>query len=309
MDSSMEGVEEILRKMTRHLRELKEMGSDEADDMDAKTKLKVMRRTVQVAAGVEDIRDSLQHAVINRLSPRQIEMMEFDQGEKGTRQQSQQMKWPDIFSKCFKMSLNVKIFKQKLMDFTEDVDLILLSTILADLSHLDIQVEQLRDPATLKNISRLDQSQEDSNDVTNQNIPDEELSNFHRPSLNRQISKSADCLSNVQSTTDNKVGRRVKYKKNKTDSLAYALSNPIPMRAVRKTSGLMGHRPSEESLMGYHRDNQGTGSNYSLNSDKTGAGSRKQSQSNLSNVESKHSEKKRKKSIIDSVSTMFKNKL
>lgn len=301
----MEDVEEILRKMTRHLRELKEMGNDQGDDMDSKTKLKVMRRSVQVAAGVEDIRDSLQQAVVKRLSERQMEMMEFD-GEKGRKEQFLQMEWPDIFSKCFKMSLNVRIFKQKFMDFTEDVDLILLSTILADLWSLEIQVVQLRDPITLKSISRPEHCTEDSKDVTNQNVQDVDFPSFHRPSLNRQISKSADCLSNVQCAVENKVVRRgVKYKKNKTDSLAYALSNPIPIRTARKVSGLMGHRPSEESLMGY----QGTGSNYSSNSDIKAMGSRKQSQSNLNNVDSKNSEKQRKKSIIDSVSTLFKNKL
>ena len=110
------------------------------EKMDDKTKARVKRRSVQVAAEVEDLRDSLQTAVATRLSGRQMEMLDFDQREHSEKQHTGQMQWADIFAKSFKMSINVRIFKQKLTDFKEDVDVILLSTILADLASLEFEV-------------------------------------------------------------------------------------------------------------------------------------------------------------------------
>ena len=99
----------------------------------------------QVTSEIADLRDSLESAVKERLSPRQMELLGMD-GEERVVDPSVQffgMEWNKVFQMCFKIGINVRIFKQKLGHNPEEVDVIFLSTLLADLELIETEVGPL----------------------------------------------------------------------------------------------------------------------------------------------------------------------
>jgi len=219
----MEGVEEMLKRLTKYLREMKELGTDE------KVMSVVRRRCVQVTSEIADLRDSLESAVKERLSPRQMELLGMD-GEERVVDPSVQffgMEWNKVFQMCFKIGINVRIFKQKLGHNPEEVDVIFLSTLLADLELIETEVS-LHARAVLSG-----------------RLSTEQLSaQLEQQRRHRAIGQKQGAAARTGSFREvaQEGARRGRYRRNKTDNLVAALAVPIEMRAKTTELSLGGKR-------------------------------------------------------------------
>lgn len=219
----MEGVEEMLKRLTKYLREMKELGTDE------KVMSVVRRRCVQVTSEIADLRDSLESAVKERLSPRQMELLGMD-GEERVVDPSVQffgMEWNKVFQMCFKIGINVRIFKQKLGHNPEEVDVIFLSTLLADLELIETEVSH------------------HARAVLSGRLSSEQLSaQLEQQRRHRAIGQKQGAAARTGSFREvaQEGARRGRYRRNKTDNLVAALAVPIEMRAKTTELSLGGKR-------------------------------------------------------------------
>ena len=201
-----QGVEEKLGRTTRYMREVKKIGAS----MKNEDILLVKRRVMQIIAELEDIRDILMDSVRDKLSPRQLSVLDIDQEEVDTDPSVQffGVEWDSVFAKCFSLGLNIRIFKQRLEGGM--VDSIGLASILTELKMVERQVEQHSLALLSGRLSSEQLSQQ--------------LQQQLRVSQVGQLARSNNIL---EREDKNKEGRKtlVKYRKNKTENLAAKISS------------------------------------------------------------------------------------
>merc|ERR1711970_220089 len=131
-------VEEKLGLATRYLHQVKELGVSTREE----TLRLVKRRVVQIIAVLQDMRDILVESVRDKLSPRQVSVIDTEQEEVETDPSIQffGVEWDSVFAKCFSIRLNIRIFKQRLEGGM--VDTISLASILVEVRKVEREMEQ-----------------------------------------------------------------------------------------------------------------------------------------------------------------------
>jgi hypothetical protein len=71
---------------------------------------------MQILAELQDIKDILLDSVKDKLSPRQLSVLDINQEELETDPSLEYFGavWDSVFAKCFSLGLNIRIFKQML---------------------------------------------------------------------------------------------------------------------------------------------------------------------------------------------------
>ncbi|XP_040575389.1 uncharacterized protein [Lepeophtheirus salmonis] len=129
------------------LQELKLL-SKACEDLDEGNKEEQVffRRIVQLQAELQDIKDNLYSLVESRLTPRQLNLLSFNEPfQDPTYDPSIRffgIDWDQIFGKCFNISTSIKIFSQGYLHLREnaELDIFLLNSILLDLSRLEMDI-------------------------------------------------------------------------------------------------------------------------------------------------------------------------
>ena len=212
-----QSVEEKLGRTTRYMHEVKELGvSVREEDLRL-----VKRRVVQIVAELQDIRDTLVDSVKDKLSPRQMSVLDIDQEEVETDPSVQffGIEWDSVFAKCFSLGLNIRIFKQRLEGGM--VDSIGLASILSELSKVEKQVEQ-------HSIAML------SGRLSSEQLS-QQLQQQLRVSQVGQLAKSNNML---EREGEEVRSRMVKYRKNKTENLTAKIS--VTRNEQRRKSSVAG---------------------------------------------------------------------
>lgn len=215
----LQHVEQVLTRLNKCLTELKEIGNDTNE----KTLALVKRRSLQVTTDIGDLRDSLEDAVAERMSERQIEVVDmrnttniFDPSI-----QFFGMDWNSVFQHCFKMGIHVRIFKQKLMHNPHQVDVILLATIKEDLNRLETEVEQHAHAILSGYLSEEQLAKQLARQMHSRLVGE-----VVRTSSSKQLGEVAKTSSFREKSAG---ARRVKCRKTKTENLVAALTTPIRM--------------------------------------------------------------------------------
>ena len=131
-------LEERLGRTTRFMQEVKKIGVTlKKEDIEL-----VKRRMMQILAELQDIKDILLDSVKDKLSPRQLSVLDINQEELETDPSLEYFGavWDSVFAKCFSLGLNIRIFKQRLEGGM--VDTISLSSILTELKMVEKQMQQ-----------------------------------------------------------------------------------------------------------------------------------------------------------------------
>ena len=208
-------VGEKLGRTTRYMQEVKKISAS----MKKEDLLLVKRRVIQIIAELEDIRDILMDSVKDKLSPRQLSVLDIDQDQldKDPSVQFFGVEWDSVFAKCFSLGLNIRIFKQRLEGGL--VDSISLASILSELKMVENQMEQHSIALLSGRLSSEQLSQQ--------------LQQQLRVSQVGQLARSNNILER-----EDKEGRKrvVKYRKNKTENLAAKLSATTKNDERRKSS-------------------------------------------------------------------------
>ena len=196
-------VEEKLGRTTRYMQEVKKISAS----MKKEDLLLVKRRVMQIIAELEDIRDILMDSVKDKLSPRQLSVLDINQDELETDPSVQffGVEWDSVFAKCFSLGLNIRIFKQRLEGGM--VDSISLASILRELRMVENQMEK-------HSIALL------SGRLSSEQLS-EQLQQQLRVSQVGQLAKSNNILEREDMEGRKRV---VKYRKNKTENLAAKIS-------------------------------------------------------------------------------------
>ena len=195
-------VEEKLGWTTRYMQEVKKIGSS----MNTEELSLVKRRVMQIIAELEDIRDILMASVKDKLSPRQLSVLDQEELDTDPSVQFFGVEWDSVFAKCFSLGLNIRIFKQRLEGGM--VDSISLASILRELKMVENQMEQHSIALLSGRLSSEQLSQQ--------------LQQQLRVSQVGQLARSNNTLER-----EDKEGRKrvVKYRKNKTENLAAKISS------------------------------------------------------------------------------------
>ena len=183
---SMESLEEMLGRLTDYLHDIKALGTM----ITVEQRGNLRRLVSQAAAELEEVKEILIESVSDQLSPRQVAVIEGEEEE--IREDEGGIQWDSVFARCFNVSINLRIFRQK---FELDmVDHITLAIILSDLrkvqAELDNHTEALLSGKLTSSLS-----------------------------YGGQISGSTTGIHNET--------RSVKYKKNKTENLATQISHTV----------------------------------------------------------------------------------
>jgi len=128
----LECVEGKLGRTTQWMHEVRQIEEDSGNIIREETMNLVRRRICQSCAELEDIQDILMESVRERLSVRQLGLLEDQEMKTDPSVQFFGIEWEKVFARCFSLGLNIRIFKQRLS--AEIVDIIGLSSILLELS-------------------------------------------------------------------------------------------------------------------------------------------------------------------------------
>merc|ERR1719348_1981934 len=120
------------------MHEVRELEEDKSVMMREETLNLIRRRLGQSCAELEDIRDILVDCVRDRLSPRQLAVLEERMTNTDPSVQFFGIEWEGVFARCFSLGLNIRIFKQRLT--ADVVDNIGLSSILQELSGVEAEL-------------------------------------------------------------------------------------------------------------------------------------------------------------------------
>ena len=195
--TSMESLEEKVGRLTSCLHDIKGLGVKISVEQRG-----VLRQLVgQAAAELEDVKEFLICSVSDQLSPRQVAVIQGEE-EEGEREQ-EGIEWDSVFARCFNLSINLRIFRQKLE--LGMVDHITLAIILSDLRKVQNELDSHAEAI---------------------------LSGEMSPTLS-PMGRLAGSTTGIELAG----ARSVKYKKNKTENLATKISNTVfrPEKG-RKTS-------------------------------------------------------------------------
>merc|ERR1719347_2388596 len=185
--SSMETLEERLGRLTDCLHDIKARGNI----ITVEQRGNLRRLVSQAAAELEEVKEFLIESVSDQLSPRQVAVIEGEDEE--VREEEEGIQWDSVFARCFNVSINLRIFRQKFeMDM---VDHITLAIILSDLRKIHTELENHTEALLT---GRLTSSL----------------------SYGCQMSSSTTGINNTEA-------RSVKYKKNKTENLATQISHTV----------------------------------------------------------------------------------
>merc|ERR1719158_195799 len=179
--SSMETLEVRLGRLTDCLHDIKALGNI----ITVEQRGNLRRLVSQAAAELEEVKEFLIESVSDQLSPRQVAVIEGEYEE--VREEEEGIQWDSVFARCFNVSINLRIFRQKFeMDM---VDHITLAIILSDLRKIHT-----------------------------------ELDNHTEALLTGRLTST---LSTSTTGINNTEVRSVKYKKNKTENLATQISHTV----------------------------------------------------------------------------------
>lgn len=196
---SMESIEEKLGRLTNCLHDIKGLGTSITIEQRG-----ALRRLVSEALEeLDDVKEFIIRSVDNQLSPRQVEVLESE--EKEEEPEDLEMDWGSMFARSINVSLNLRIFWQKLD--VGIVDHITLAIILSDLRKVQRELEGHVEAVLSGKIS----------------------STF---TSGRQVTGSTTEL-------DANSGRSVKYRKNKTENLARKISSTVFGSEKKRKSSLM----------------------------------------------------------------------
>ena len=162
------------------------------------------RRIGQACAELEDIRDILVEAVRDKMSPRQLQVLEAETDAGDPSVQFFGVEWEGVFAKCFSLGLNIRIFKQRLTG--DVVDRLGLAAILMDLRRVE---SELGDHLVAMLSGRLSRSSLAA-DLQERLCLGEKTTGVSGGSNTDLRGKKAQSASQGQ----------VKYRKNKTENLA-----------------------------------------------------------------------------------------
>merc|ERR1712215_421298 len=207
-------VEEKLGLATRYMHQVKELGaSTRKEDLRL-----VKRRVVQIIAEIQDMRDMLMESVKDRLSPRQVSVINTEEEEVETDPSFQffGVEWDSVFAKCFSIGLNIRIFKQRLEGGM--VDTIGLASILVEVRKVEWEMEQ-HSVAVLSGRLLTEQISQ-------------QLNQQLRVSQAGQVGRS---ISNLEGKGKGESRKVVKYKKNKTENLTTKLSSSRNVQRRKST--------------------------------------------------------------------------
>ena len=192
--SSMETLEERLGRLTDCLHDIKALGNI----ITVEQRGNLRRLVSQAAAELEEVKEFLIESVSDQLSPRQVAVIEGEDEE--VRDEEEGIQWDSVFARCFNVSINLRIFRQKFeMDM---VDHITLAIILSDLRKIHT-----------------------------------ELDNHTEALLSGKLASSLSYGSTTR--INNNEVRSVKYKKNKTENLATQISHTVFKEGSRRKSSII----------------------------------------------------------------------
>ena len=196
---SMESIEEKLGRLTNCLHDIKGLGTSITIEQRG-----ALRRLVSEALEeLDDVKEFIIRSVDNQLSPRQVEVLESE--EKEEEPEDLEMEWGSMFARSFNVSINLRIFWQKLD--VGIVDHITLAIILSDLRKVQRELEGHVEAVLSGKISST-------------------------LTAGRQVTGSTSEL-------DTNSGRSVKYRKNKTENLARKISSTVFGSEKKRKSSLM----------------------------------------------------------------------
>merc|ERR1712142_112806 len=179
--SSMESLEEKLGRLTSCLHDIKAMGRR----ITVEQRGNLRRLVSQATAELEEVKEFLINSVSDQLSPRQVAVIDGEEDMTGEEEEG--IQWDSVFARCFNVSINLRIFRQK---FEVDmIDHITLAIILSDLRKVQTELEN------------------------------------HTEAL--LTGRMSSTHSTSTTGINNPEVRSVKYKKNKTENLATQISHTV----------------------------------------------------------------------------------
>merc|ERR1712215_108063 len=199
-----QSVEEKLGLATRYMHQVKELGVSTREE---NLRL-VKRRVVQIIAVLQDMRDILVESVRDKLSPRQVSVIdtEHEAVETDPSVQFFGVEWDSVFARCFSIGLNIRIFKQRFDGGM--VDTISLASILVEVRKVEREMEQ------------------HSVAVLSGRLSTEQLSQqMHQQLRVSQAAQVGRSINNMEGKGKGESRKVVKYKKNKTENLTTKLSS------------------------------------------------------------------------------------
>uniref|UniRef100_A0A0K2U307 Uncharacterized protein n=1 Tax=Lepeophtheirus salmonis TaxID=72036 RepID=A0A0K2U307_LEPSM len=143
----LERLDKQMKRTSTLLQELKDL-SKACEDLDEGWKgIQVfVRRIVQLKAELQDITDNLYSLVEPRLTPRQLNLLSFNEPFQDPTFDPSILffgiDWEQIFRKCLNISNSITIFSHGFLHLREDaqIDIFLLNTILLDVSRLEMDI-------------------------------------------------------------------------------------------------------------------------------------------------------------------------
>jgi len=215
----IESVEEKLGRTTGWMHQVQELEKENVNVkmMRGETVNLIRRRIGQSCAELEDIRDILVDSVREKLSPRQLAVLEEGESNSDPSVQFFGIEWEGVFARCFNLGLNMRIFKQHLS--AEVVDNIGLSAILTELSGVEAE---LGDHLVALLSGRLARGQTDLSIVGQTDELEGRGKVKYRKNKTENLVK---IWTNQVKKTDDSISRPVKYRKNKTENLTEKISS------------------------------------------------------------------------------------
>jgi len=225
----LESVEEKLGRTTGWMHQVQELEKENMKVMRGETLNLIRRRIGQSCAELGDIRDILVESVREKLSARQLAVLE-EGGETNSDPSVQffGIEWEGVFARCFNLGLNVRIFKQRLA--AEVVDNIGLSAILTELSGVE---SELGDHLVALMSGRLAGGQTDLANVDQTEELDSRSQVKYRKNKTENLVK---IWTSQVKKIDDPSSRQVKYRKNKTENLTEKINSQTQDSKIRRKS-------------------------------------------------------------------------
>jgi len=207
---SVSSVEELLQRVTSQLHDLRAMGHQ----VTIQQRSILRKKVAEITDSLLDIKKALMSTVEDKLSQRQIEVLQQDQ--KLARSWAG---WEAVFGKCINIGLNIRIYRQGL-ESAEVVDSLILALVLGDISRVGGEIEDYMVQVISGDGSLLSTG-------------------------SSELAKSTVCL--VTEDEDNKK-EHMRYTKNKTEGLVAKISRVVG--SSRSKSDLGGRGEKRSSLVG-----------------------------------------------------------
>jgi hypothetical protein len=156
--------------------------------------------------------------------------------------------WEAVFGRCFSLSLNAKIFCDKIIDLPvvsahggelhqESLDLVLINRILRDLTLLEADVTSHAEAVLQGRLSRLNQMMIQKEQLKYASSPIEAPTTEHKTKLTKKVSRAQSFRDAIKNTVAGspKTRHTARYRRNKTTHLD-KLSTPPPTESPTAAS-------------------------------------------------------------------------